>query len=94
MAQEYPEDPTFSENEHLDILKPMTRGVPGDAALLAMVNRPPEQQLQSRRRSQFYGDVFAVREPTNTARERVTGDSVVAVEIKTNVIVSHRSLSA
>ncbi|KAL8933602.1 MAG: hypothetical protein Q9211_005689 [Gyalolechia sp. 1 TL-2023] len=66
---------------------PYGRGSPGDAALIAMVNKDPASTDLSRRKSQFYGEVFAYREPNVTARDRVNRYSVIACEVKTNVIV-------
>jgi hypothetical protein len=43
---------------------------------------------KSNRKSQYYSDMFALREPPNLQRERVTRDSIVAAEVRTNVIVS------
>lgn len=42
----------------------------------------------SRRKSQFYGEVFAYREPNVSARNKIHQFSVITVEVKTNVIVS------
>lgn len=92
MVLDHSENSGSFEKGRSDLLKPLDHGVPGDAALFAMVNRGPEQQMQSKRKSQFYGDVFAVREPTNTPKDRVTRDSVVTVEIKTNVIVRNHQV--
>lgn len=54
---------------------------------------PPETQIQerremSKRRSQYYEDVFAYREPHLSARERISRDSMVVADLRTNVIVS------
>ncbi|KAL9010169.1 MAG: hypothetical protein Q9173_004869 [Seirophora scorigena] len=66
---------------------PLGRGSPGDAALMAMVNRDRASTDNSRRKSQYYSEVFAYREPNLTARERVNRFSVITAEVKTNVIV-------
>ncbi|KAI4139355.1 MAG: hypothetical protein L6R39_006328 [Caloplaca ligustica] len=66
---------------------PLGRGSPGDAALMAMVNRDRASTEVSRRKSQYYSEVFAYREPNQTARERVNRYSVITAEVKTNVIV-------
>ncbi|KAL9004441.1 MAG: hypothetical protein Q9188_002740 [Gyalolechia gomerana] len=66
---------------------PYGRGSPGDAALMAMVKKDRASTDLSRRKSQFYSEVFAYREPNVTARERVNRYSVITCEVKTNVIV-------
>lgn len=66
---------------------PLKRGAPGDGALMAMVQRSPEETQQCRRKSSFYGEVFAHRESTTSGRERIGRESVVMAEVKTNVIV-------
>ncbi|CAL8574674.1 hypothetical protein XPA_000629 [Xanthoria parietina] len=66
---------------------PYGRGSPGDAALIAMVNKDRTSTDLSRRKSQFYSEVFAYREPNLTARDRVHRYSVITAEVKTNVIV-------
>jgi hypothetical protein len=43
-----------------------------------------DRQQLSKKRSQYYGEVFAYREPHNTAKDRVTRDSVIMAEIKLN----------
>ncbi|KAL8671759.1 MAG: hypothetical protein Q9168_003754 [Polycauliona sp. 1 TL-2023] len=63
------------------------RGSPGDAALIAMVNKDRTSTDLSRRKSQFYSEVFAYREPNLSARDRVHRYSVITAEVKTNVIV-------
>ncbi len=49
------------------------------------------QQL-SKKRGQYYGEVFAYREPHNTAKDRVIRDSVIIAEIKLNCKVSLQKL--
>ena len=72
------------------IARHLTRGAPGDAALANMVKRNEstrEGEAMSKRNTQFYGEVFAYREPNLTAREKITKFSVITAEVKTNVIV-------
>ncbi|ETN46462.1 uncharacterized protein HMPREF1541_00647 [Cyphellophora europaea CBS 101466] len=38
----------------------------------------------SKKRSQYYSDAFAYREPSNTAKERVVRDSTILAEVKLN----------
>lgn len=56
---------------------------------MAMVNRDRASTDISRRKSQYYSEVFAYREPNLTARERVNRFSVITAEVKTNVIVRY-----
>lgn len=48
-----------------------------------------DRQQLSKKRSQYYGEVFAYREPRNNAKDRVARDSVIVAEIKLNRKVSH-----
>jgi hypothetical protein len=41
----------------------------------------------SKKRSQYYDGAFAYREPNNTAKERITKDSVILAEVKLNCCV-------
>jgi len=52
-----------------------------------MVQRSHEETQQSRRKSSFYGDVFAYRQSNMATKERIAKESVVMAEVKTNVIV-------
>ena len=65
------------------------RGAPGDASLMAMVKRDPEEVKRAKQKSSFYGEVFAYREPTTT-KDRVARESPITAEVKTNVIVRTR----
>lgn len=60
---------------------------PADSTLIAMVNGSQHGNSLSRRKSQFYGEVFAYREPSFSARDRIHQYSIITVEVKTNVIV-------
>ncbi|KAL8816423.1 MAG: hypothetical protein Q9223_004563 [Gallowayella weberi] len=73
--------------DETQISGPYGRGSPGDAALIAMVNKDRASTDLSRRKSQFYSEVFAYREPNLTARDRVHRYSIITAEVKTNVIV-------
>lgn len=57
-------------------------------SLPAHVRKTPEQKDLNKRRSQYYDDRFEVKEPAMTVRERITKESIVLAEIRTNVIVS------
>lgn len=73
--------------EQKKISRNVMRGAPGDQALMAMVKRDQEGTNLSRRKSQFYGEVFAYRESNISARNKVHQYSVITAEVKTNVIV-------
>ena len=69
------------------IARHVSRGAPGDAALMSMVQRDQEGTDLARRKSQFYTEVFAYREPNLSIREKTYRNSVITAEVKTNVIV-------
>lgn len=73
------------------ITREINRGTPGDR-VVAMTPKTPQEAELARKRSQFYGDAFAYREPVSSARDRVSRDSIVLCEIQTNVIVSQGPL--
>ena len=71
------------------------RSAPGDASLAAMVQR--NQSVRgggeaSKKNTQFYGEVFAYREPNLNTREKICKFSVITAEVKTNVIVRLKSI--
>ncbi|KAF4631795.1 hypothetical protein G7Y89_g6333 [Cudoniella acicularis] len=68
------------------ITRPIDRGAPGDQAIFSET-KTPEQKALAKRKSQYYGDVFAAREPVSSARERLSRESMIMADIKTNVIV-------
>lgn len=61
---------------------------------------PPASELEqswsqsqlSKKRSQYYSDAFAYREPNNTAKDRVVRDSVIIADVKLNCCVRAASL--
>jgi len=63
------------------------RGAPGDGAIIAATNGSSQQQDLRRKKSNFYTEVFAYREPNLTPKERIYKDSIVTAEVRTNVIV-------
>ena len=74
------------------IARHISRGAPGDAALMSMVQRNQEGTDLARRKSQFYTEVFAYREPNLSPREKIYRNSVITAEVKTNVIVRIHSV--
>lgn len=79
-----PTEPTAEERR---ITRPIDRGAPGDGAIFSD-KKTPEQKELAKRKSQYYGDVFAYREPNTSARERISRESMIMADIRTNVIVS------
>ena len=78
--------PTQPTAEERRLTRPIDRGAPGDAAIFSD-KKTPEQKELAKRKSQYYGDVFANREPTMSARERVSRESMITADVRTNVIV-------
>ncbi|KAM3068863.1 hypothetical protein ACMFMG_011025 [Clarireedia jacksonii] len=68
------------------ITREIIRGTPGDRGAAVPPKSPQDAEL-ARKRSQFYGDAFAYREPVSSARDRVSRDSIVLCEIQTNIIM-------
>jgi hypothetical protein len=79
--------PSAISKEQERITRPIDRGAPGDQAIFSK-SKTPEQIQLARRKSQYYGDVFAYREPNSSARERICRESMVMADVRTNVIVS------
>ncbi|PQE32729.1 macrophage migration inhibitory factor protein [Rutstroemia sp. NJR-2017a WRK4] len=69
------------------ITRDIARGTPGDR-VAAMTPKTPQEAELARKRSQFYGEAFAYREPVSSARDRVSRDSIVLCEIQTNIIMN------
>ncbi|PGH26455.1 hypothetical protein AJ80_01768 [Polytolypa hystricis UAMH7299] len=67
------------------LTKELSRGTPTDGSVTASLKKSPSQQEMAKKRSQYFDEVFASREPYNTPRHRVNQDSIVVVEIKTNI---------
>ncbi|KAI9701169.1 MAG: hypothetical protein M1836_001838 [Candelina mexicana] len=71
------------ESEHL---RPITRGAPGDRSPKGISDRGDEQGL-ARQKSQYYHEAFACRDSNSSSKRRVSRDSVVMAELRTNVII-------
>ncbi|KAI9721818.1 MAG: hypothetical protein M1812_002154 [Candelaria pacifica] len=72
------------ESEHL---RPITRGAPGDRSPKGISDRGNEQHDLARQKSQFYHEAFACRDTNSSSKGRVSRDSVVMAELRTNVII-------
>lgn len=75
-----------TDREQHRITRDLSRGAPGDASIFSATKSPEAREL-AKKRSQYYSDAFANREPIASARERVTKESMVMADVKTNVIV-------
>ncbi|PGH31058.1 hypothetical protein GX50_06166 [[Emmonsia] crescens] len=71
------------------ITKELTRGTPTDGYPNRPLSKSFSQLDIARKRSQYFNEAFTSREPYHTPRHRVNQDSVVVVEIKTNVILEN-----
>ncbi|KAG4437297.1 hypothetical protein IFR05_007235 [Cadophora sp. M221] len=78
--------PSATTREERRITRHIDRGAPGDQAIFSE-GKTPERKELAKRKSQYYGDVFAYREPNTSARERVTKESMIVADVRTNVIV-------
>ncbi|OJD21322.1 hypothetical protein ACJ73_07338 [Blastomyces percursus] len=72
-----------------NITKELTRGTPTDGNPNWALSKSLSQLDIARRRSQYFNEVFTSREPYHTPRHRINQDSVVVVEIKTNVLLEN-----
>jgi hypothetical protein len=79
--------PSATDSEERRITRNIDRGTPGDQAIFSDAKTPEQKEL-AKRKSQYYNDVFASREPNASARERVTKESPILADVRTNVIVS------
>ena len=77
--------PDESSEEESRLMRPMDRGAPGER-----LREPstPQQKEFARKKSQYYQEQFAYRESNTSAKERVTKDSMIMADVRTNVIVS------
>lgn len=76
-------DDTTAEERRLT--RAMDRGAPGDR--LVDTNTPEQKDL-AKRKSQYYQEQFAYREVNSSAKERVSKESMIVADVRTNVIVS------
>ncbi|CAF9918659.1 hypothetical protein IMSHALPRED_004369 [Imshaugia aleurites] len=68
--------------------RPMERGTPGESTYTAINTGNQDQNELRRNKSQYYTEVFSYREPNLSPRDRISKDSVITAEIKTNVIIT------
>jgi hypothetical protein len=90
--EESPKSPPLNDSgsegvfDHSKITRPINRGAPGEKKDSDAVGQRA-QNYGSRRRTQYYEEQFAYKDATGSARERITKDSPVIAELRTNVIV-------
>jgi len=84
--------PTTMEQRLISITRDVGLGLPGDQDMRADTQSAEQRQL-AKKRSQYYEDAFAYREPVSSARERVSRETMIMADIKTNVIASDYILS-
>ncbi|KAK2749985.1 hypothetical protein FQN55_002703 [Onygenales sp. PD_40] len=77
-----------SPDDAASLTKELTRGTPTDGCA-GPLSKPSSQQDVAQKRSQYFNEVFTSREPFHTPRHRVNQDSIVVVELKTNVLVQN-----
>ncbi|CAG8979664.1 hypothetical protein HYALB_00003895 [Hymenoscyphus albidus] len=79
--------PSSSQSELNRITRKIERGAPGDEAIFDQ-NKSPQQKELAKRKSQYYDGAFAyIRESASSARERISRESMIVADIRTNVIV-------
>lgn len=65
---------------------PVKYGTPGGGRD-SDTSKPGEEELGLKRK-EYYDHVFALREPPTSSQNRVAVESIVAIDIRTNVVVS------
>jgi hypothetical protein len=88
MREASPEgSPDATAREERRITRNIDWGTPGDHDISSESQTPQQREL-ARKKSQYYEKAFATRERSGSARERVTNESLVYADVRTNVIVS------
>ncbi|OCK81618.1 hypothetical protein K432DRAFT_295092 [Lepidopterella palustris CBS 459.81] len=72
--------------DHSKITRAIDHGAPGEKKGIDATGQR-SHNYSSRRRTQFYEEQFQYKDTTGSARERVTKDSPVIAELRTNVII-------
>ena len=88
-----PVQPPSSPSPRKDITQPITYGAPGERREASEEQESSRKQV-NKRRTQFFDDQFQERNTTGSARERVTRDSPVIAELRTNCIVMSSAFRA
>ena len=66
----------------------VNRATTGHASEASTLDSSWSRLQLSKKKSQYFTEAFGYREPRNTARDRVTRDSVILAEVKLNCCVS------
>ena len=66
----------------------VNKGTTGHASEASTLDSSWSRLQLSKKKSQYFTEAFAYREPRNNARDRVTRDSVILAEVKLNCCVS------
>ncbi|KAL9102272.1 MAG: hypothetical protein Q9163_002564 [Psora crenata] len=69
------------------ITREIERGTPGEVGVASKTTQPPQEREITKKRSQYYTEVFTCRQSALNPRERVHKGSIIIAEIKTNVII-------
>ena len=69
------------------MMQAATRGAPVDASQMSAQIRASQEREMARKKSMYYEDIFAYKEPSLEPKDQVYNTSVITVEVKTNVIV-------
>ncbi|CZT52938.1 uncharacterized protein RSE6_14348 [Rhynchosporium secalis] len=78
--------PSATAREGRRITRSMDRGAPDDQAMISGRKTLEKQEL-AKKRSQYYSEAFACRQSNTSARERITKESMIVADVRTNVIV-------
>lgn len=70
-----------------EITRPIDRPLPGEFIPKPAAKTMGRAEL-ARRKNEYFEEAFSIRGDRNPLRERIRGDSIVLMEVKTNVIVS------
>lgn len=80
--------PAPKEHKSVEALRSnVSRGGSNGLSSAGELEKSWQRKELSKRTSQFFDQAFAVREPYNSARDRVTRDSLTVVELRTNCCV-------
>lgn len=79
--------PPEATNENY--LRSSDKGLSGNLPSMTRLATAWDRQQLSKKRSQYYGEIFASKEPHHTAKDRVAQDSVIVANIRLNCNVGY-----
>jgi len=80
--------PAPKEHKSVEVLRSnVSRGGSNGLSSASELEKSWQNKELSKRNSQFFDQAFAVRQPYNSARDRVTRDSMIVVELRTSCCV-------